>query len=224
MASSLAEVRGSGGGGGGSSGGKGGNGGGVIAITARGSMAIGLDGLLSANGAAGVRGTGSCGSVVPPLPAVTTSGGGGGGAGGALLLRSFGSLSLHSENKDALSVKGGGSDGSDCNVGGKGGVGHLRVDSPTDPEFIGNYSRGPMWKSMPMIVREAVLSASISDTNGTTFSYNLNGGTTLVPINEPDNIEISLSPGSNEICAFVENDIFIAEEGRNCVTVAYIPE
>jgi hypothetical protein len=156
------------------------------------------------------------------------SGGGGGGAGGGIHIRAtvgFEFEVLDGVTADLVASAGeGGNSRSEivgCRVGGRGGDGVIRVDAPLidlglrlDPPAV----RGPVFVTPDAIVRDAQPLVSVIVAPGE-YEVTVNG--------EPDDPLLSiglgqfgprLTPGSNEICVHVEDDLF-----RECKTLVYVP-
>ena len=221
----LAAEGGHGGGGGGkglaelSVGGTGGGGGGIVEFTAGGTVTI--NGAIDASGGDGSNGATGLGCTV------NAGGSGGGGSGGAILVR-------------AARVAGAGSLGAtrgtgatNCNDGGNGSPGRIRVDVAseelplvdTDPAPF----RGPHWADdTPHLVREAEFTATMYGQPNTTFAANVDGS-------DPDDVEtngsgvgsytVTLEPGHNRICAIVRRTAPLnLPEAVRCMVVTYVPE
>lgn len=230
----LTAARGHGGGGGGkgslsgnASGGPGGGGGGVLELTSAGALRFTENGSIDADGGTGGPGSGLSCSLG------AHGGGGGGGSGGAVLLR--GKVILDDTGTGArVSVEGGagGVGPADCIAGGNGSVGRVRLDSPHDADVpalvsgLGTLHRGPaLAPGTPTIVDDAALVLEVLGGSSQTYHVRVGAGapaevTTLV---NRGTIEVTLTEGSNQVCALARADVGSAPEGVNCFAVVYIP-
>jgi hypothetical protein len=220
----LADEAGNGGGGGGNglvgtgAGGVGGGGGGIITITAGGAIAV--EGLVDASGGGGGPGTGACN--------VNAGGGGGGGSGGAILLRA-----LAVTGAGSLDARGGaGGTRPNCNAGGNGSSGRIRIDVATNalPAITADPApvRGPHWDDgTPHIVREAELEATLRGAPNRTFAANVDGGEPVDVATNGSGVgtyAVTLEPGHNRICAIVSPTAELSlPEASRCHIVTYVP-
>ncbi|HUH04848.1 MAG TPA: hypothetical protein VML75_22780 [Kofleriaceae bacterium] len=231
----LTAARGHGGGGGGkgalsdnASGGPGGGGGGVLELTSSGALRFTENGSVDAIGGTGGPGTGLTCSLG------AHGGGGGGGSGGAVLLR--GRVIVEDSGTGARVDLAGGDGGVDtaggCIGGGKGSVGRVRLDSPHDADVpavvsgLGTLHRGPaLAPATPAIVTDAQLALDVLGGSSQTYHVRVGAGapaevTTLV---NRGTLNVTLTEGSNQVCALARVDVGSAPEGVNCFAVVYIP-
>ncbi len=225
----LSDEGGNGGGGGGPPtalgvAGAGGGGGGVVELTSLGALTIGANAQVDASGGAGDGGGNLC-DVLDQH-----GGGGGGGAGGAVLVRSAGTLT-DDAGVARLSVAKGAKGNDDCNAGGDGSLGRVRVDVPNalaTPAFAGTgLYRGPVpAPDTDAIVRDAALMLTVFGDIDGQYVVQRDGGSPeslTVGASRRATVEVTLSPGLNRVCAIVRAGVNInSPEGSNCVSVAFI--
>jgi hypothetical protein len=224
---SAAGNRGNGGGGGGGallglgSAGAGGGGGGTIDLAAGGTITIMSGGSVHANG-----GNGGNGSGVGP-------GAGGAGSGGAILIRT-GAGVVSSGAWLAVDPGAIGTNGS-SNEGGEGGVGRIRVDTPSGAvagmAVTPAPTQGASWAvgagAAPTIVRTATPMLPLVGNPGNTYGVRVGSAVSSVTLvgQATTNAQVTLQPGRNQVCAVADGQIASASSdvALDCIDVAYVP-
>ncbi len=191
-------------------GGNGGGGGGMIALTAAGDLTFAA---IEAKGGDGTTGSNTTG---------------GGGSGGAVLVRGA-TITITGAGITATGGTGGG-------AGGNGGDGRVRFDAAAEATTITSTPaagyRGPMADAAtPLIVRTPMPKITFDGSPGA-FSYVLEDetgtntkGPFALTMPSGGKLGVMVQPlfvGINHLCVLV-TDAQTADEGRNCISVAFVP-